>query len=152
MHFQTARKRARELDAHWRTHRLPIGPLHGLPVSLMDRFHVAGLDTACGFASWVGSKRTADDEGGVVKSLQSLGAVIFCKTNVPMSMMVALSSPSRFCYLTDGATTDGRNDKQHYRMHSNSVQPQSFGWWCLWWYFVMPSLLYKAISRLTLSR
>ena len=55
----------------------------------MDRFHMAGLDSACAFASWVGKKRTTDDEGTLVRSLRSLGAIILCKTNVPMSMLVS---------------------------------------------------------------
>lgn len=54
----------------------------------MDRFHVAGLDSACGFASWVGKTKTSDDEGLLVQRLRALGAIVFCKTNVPMSMMV----------------------------------------------------------------
>lgn len=96
LNLRAAQQRAREIDSHWRQHRCPIGPLHGLPVSLMDRFHVGGLDSACGFASWVGTTRTSQDEGGMVHSLSQLGAVIFCKTNVPMSMMVDLCFS--FCY------------------------------------------------------
>lgn len=76
------------MDEHWRIHRRPLGPLHGLPVSLMDRFDVAGLDSACGYTSWIGKTKQQDDEGVLVKQLRSLGAIIFCKTNVPMSSMV----------------------------------------------------------------
>ena len=42
---------------------------------------MAGLDTACGFASWVGKKSTADDEGTLVRVLRSLGATILGKTS-----------------------------------------------------------------------
>ncbi|KAF7189669.1 Acetamidase [Pseudocercospora fuligena] len=87
--------RARELDEFWNTHHSPIGPLHGLPISLMDRFHVAGLDTACGFASWTQAKKSATDEGALVKTLRELGAVLFCKTNVPMSMMAGRQNCER---------------------------------------------------------
>ncbi|KAK3117696.1 hypothetical protein LTR53_000724 [Teratosphaeriaceae sp. CCFEE 6253] len=83
-----AHKQARELDTYWRNHRKPVGPLHGLPVSVMDRFHIAGLDSACGFIDWLGNKRTAQDEGTLVRILRSLGAVIHCKTNVPVSLML----------------------------------------------------------------
>lgn len=93
IHYLAAQRRAQELHAYWRCHRSPIGPLHGLPVSLMDRFHVAQLDSACGFASWTGNARSESDEGALVASLRRLGAVIYCKTAVPMSMMV-LSSVS----------------------------------------------------------
>lgn len=55
----------------------------------MDRFHVAGLDSACAFASWVGNKRMADDEGTLVRALRQLGAVVLAKSNVPMSLMVS---------------------------------------------------------------
>lgn len=55
----------------------------------MDRFNVAGLDSACGYASWLGDIKTEHDEGVLVKQLRSLGAVVFCKTNVPMSSMVS---------------------------------------------------------------
>lgn len=65
-----------------------MGVLHGLPVSLMDRFHVGGLDSACGFAGWAGRTRNADDEGTLLRALRTLGAVVHCKTNVPMSLML----------------------------------------------------------------
>lgn len=55
----------------------------------MDRFHVKGMDSACGYVSWLGSPKKSDDEGLLVDRLHSLGAVIFCKTNVPMSSMVS---------------------------------------------------------------
>lgn len=56
---------------------------------MMDRYHVAGLDSTCGYASWIGMIKREDEEGVLVKQLRSLGAVIFCKTNVPMSAMVS---------------------------------------------------------------
>lgn len=77
------------LDEQWRLHQKPVGPLHGLPVSLMDRFHVAGLDSACGYVSWLGSPKKEDDEGLLLERLRTLGAIVLCKTNVPMSSMVS---------------------------------------------------------------
>lgn len=84
----SATLQAQELDAYWREHRKPSGPLHGLPVSLMDRFNVAGMDSTCGFASWIGNQKTVDDEGVLVRHLRALGAVVYCKTNVPMGALV----------------------------------------------------------------
>ncbi|KAK3669819.1 hypothetical protein LTR78_010277 [Recurvomyces mirabilis] len=86
--YQDARKHAAMLDEYWRVHQKPIGPLHGLPVSLMDRFNIAGLDSTCGYVSGIGKPVGADDEGVLVKRLRSLGAVILCKTSVPMSSMM----------------------------------------------------------------
>lgn len=86
--WSAALNRARELDSHWRNFGSTIGPLHGLTVSLMDRYHVAGLDAACGFVSWLNVQHTAKDEGTLVRTLRHLGAVVHCKTNVPMSLML----------------------------------------------------------------
>lgn len=87
--YQDAMQKAAALDEYWRLHQRPIGPLHGLPVSLMDRFHVAGLDSASGYISQLGSTKHEADEGVLVQRLRSLGAIILCKTNVPMSCMVS---------------------------------------------------------------
>lgn len=43
--FDAAIKEAGDLDAHFKKHGKPIGPLHGLPVSLKDQFHVKGVET-----------------------------------------------------------------------------------------------------------
>lgn len=87
--FKEAERKAEELDEYFRNTGRTVGPLHGLPVSLQDRFHVDGFESACGYVSWLGSKKTADDEGALVRGLKKAGAVIIAKTNVPMSMLVA---------------------------------------------------------------
>jgi amidase len=56
---------------------------------MKDQFNIEGLDSACGYASWLGEKKNAESEGTLVKSLRSMGAVFFVKTNVPMSMLVS---------------------------------------------------------------
>lgn len=71
-----------------RTTGRPVGPLHGLPISLKDRFHLEGLDSSCGYVSWIGDPKTKDDEGVLVQKLRHAGAVVFVKTNVPMSMLI----------------------------------------------------------------
>jgi amidase len=86
--FEAAEARARELDDYFQRYGKPVGPLHGLPVSLKDRFHIRGLESACGYVSWLGSKKTAEDEGVLVQRLRQLGAVLYVKTNIPMSMLV----------------------------------------------------------------
>lgn len=91
--WPAAQQRACDLDSFMRTHGRPVGALHGLPVSVMDRFHVRDLDSACGFAAWVGSVRTAEDEGTLIRVLHGLGAVVHCKTNVPMSLMLGEKRP-----------------------------------------------------------
>ncbi|KAI7288651.1 amidase [Hortaea werneckii] len=88
----SAMARAQELDVYFREHGRPFGPLHGLPVSLMDRFNVEGLDSTCGFASWIGKPKKAEDEGVLLRSLRQAGALIYCKTNVPMGALMGETS------------------------------------------------------------
>ena len=46
--FDKALKRARELDGHLLRTGEVVGPLHGVPVSVKDRFDVEGFDTTVG--------------------------------------------------------------------------------------------------------
>ena len=77
------------LDEHLDQTGQTIGPLHGLPISLQDRFNVEGLESACGYVSWLGDQKDGASEGVLVKSLRRMGAILFVKTNVPMSMLVS---------------------------------------------------------------
>ncbi|KAH7018751.1 putative general amidase GmdA [Macrophomina phaseolina] len=43
-----SRRDAEQLDAHFQKHRRPVGPLHGLPISLKDTIHVRGVETTMG--------------------------------------------------------------------------------------------------------
>ncbi|OAL37034.1 hypothetical protein AYO20_03803 [Fonsecaea nubica] len=87
--FEEAINSARQLDKYRRDTGGLKGPLHGLPVSFMDRFRVAGTETAAGFISWLGPKETDATESLIVRHMRALGAIPFCKTNVPQSMMLA---------------------------------------------------------------
>lgn len=51
--FDKALKRARELDDHLLRTGDVVGPLHGVPVSVKDRFDVEGFDTTVGAFSWL---------------------------------------------------------------------------------------------------
>jgi len=46
--FERALQRARELDEHLVRTGEVVGPLHGIPVSIKDRFEIEGLDTTVG--------------------------------------------------------------------------------------------------------
>ncbi|KAF1819847.1 amidase [Dissoconium aciculare CBS 342.82] len=83
--FDDALSRARELDAHLARTGKPIGPLHGLPISLKDSFKVKGYDASVGVANIC--FKPASENSALVDLLLSLGAVLYCKTNVPQSMM-----------------------------------------------------------------
>ncbi|RAL62563.1 hypothetical protein DID88_004413 [Monilinia fructigena] len=46
---------AQKLDDYFAKHKKPVGPLHGLPVSLKDQFHVKGVETSMGYVGWTGT-------------------------------------------------------------------------------------------------
>lgn len=48
MFFDEAIKAAQQLDDYLASNGKPVGPLHGLPVSLKDGFNVAGHDSTVG--------------------------------------------------------------------------------------------------------
>jgi hypothetical protein len=50
--FHQALQRADELDAHLERTGEPIGPLHGLPISLKDAFQVKGGWRGVGGVRW----------------------------------------------------------------------------------------------------
>ncbi|KAF2485720.1 amidase signature domain-containing protein [Neohortaea acidophila] len=83
--FHDAIARARELDAYFAKTRKPIGPLHGLPISIKDSFQVRGYDASLGVAALC--FRPSTSNSALVELLLSLGAVLYCKTNVPLTMM-----------------------------------------------------------------
>ncbi|KAL4992407.1 amidase signature domain-containing protein [Aspergillus falconensis] len=80
--FDEAIERAQELDDYFNEHKQLIGPLHGIPLTLKDQFHIKGLDTSMGFIGWIGTfegetgtgkARNVDSE--LVREFHILGAV-----------------------------------------------------------------------------
>lgn len=55
--FDAALRTAQELDQYFKDHGTVKGPLHGLPVSLKDQFHVKGYDTTMGYVGWIDTMR-----------------------------------------------------------------------------------------------
>jgi amidase len=53
MFFDEARFEAREMNGHLARHKKPIGPLHGIPGSLEDQFHVRVEETTMGYVGWI---------------------------------------------------------------------------------------------------
>jgi Asp-tRNA(Asn)/Glu-tRNA(Gln) amidotransferase A subunit family amidase len=83
--FDAGLERARYLDKYFTDHGRPFGPLHGLPISLKDGFKVIGQDASIGFASHAFNNATS--ESTLVTLLLKAGAVLYCKTNIPQSLM-----------------------------------------------------------------
>lgn len=93
--FQQALIRAQELDAHLRTTGKPVGPLHGLPISLKETFNVEGVPTSLGYVSFL-DRPPVSQHSALVEILLKAGAVLYVKTNVPQTMMTADSHNNVF--------------------------------------------------------
>jgi amidase len=80
---QRALERAAQADAALARDEL-WGPLHGVPMTVKESFNVQGLPTTFGFEAFAHNIATTD--ALTVQRLLDAGAVIFGKTNVPVSL------------------------------------------------------------------
>lgn len=92
--FDAAIADAERLDQYFERYGKTIGPLHGLPVSLKDQFHVKGVETTMGYVGWLGTfegqKNTGREkvfESELVRELRELGAVLYVKTSCPQTLV-----------------------------------------------------------------
>ncbi|KAH7109824.1 amidase signature domain-containing protein [Dendryphion nanum] len=92
--FSEALVRAAKLDAHLDSGKSPLGPLHGVPVSLKDTFKIKGYDASIGLAAL--SFKPAEENSVLVDNLLGAGAVLYCKTNVPQTLMALDSHNNTF--------------------------------------------------------
>ncbi len=83
--FDQGLARAPDLDTYILEHGHPLGPLHGLPISLKDQFDVAGVDSTLGYAARV--DQPARENACIVSILLNAGANPFVKTNLPQTIM-----------------------------------------------------------------
>lgn len=111
--FEQATERAQHLDALREKGQL-AGPLHGLPISLKDSFQIRGTDATLGLVAYL-DNGPSQENSCLVDVLISLGAVPFCKTNIPQTLMTADSHNNIFgrtlnpwnTSLTAGGSTGG---------------------------------------------
>ena len=78
--FDEARNAANQADDDVRNAK-DLGPLHGVPVSIKEFFHVRGTPTTAGIQS--PTTRPEPDDAPLVKRLRGHGAIVLGKTNVP---------------------------------------------------------------------
>jgi amidase len=69
---------AKRLDEHFRQTGKPVGPLHGLPISVKDNIHVKGTDSCLGVVSLVDI--IDNEDSTIVSKIRKLGGIPFCKT------------------------------------------------------------------------
>lgn len=112
--FDEALARARECDTYLAEHGKPMGPMHGLPISLKDSFNVRGVQGTLGYVSFLLHPPSATNSV-LVDVLYQAGAVFYVKTNLPQGMMSADSHNNVFgrtlnphnLTLTAGGSTGG---------------------------------------------
>lgn len=92
-YFDQALKRAEALD-ELRSQGKLAGPLHGLPISLKDSFQIVGSEATIGYVSYL--DRMAENDSPMVELLTEQGAILFVKTNIPMTLMTADSHNNIF--------------------------------------------------------
>jgi amidase len=77
--------RAKYLDAEFKRRGGPIGPLHGLPISVKDYINMRGRRTSAGWVKWI--DRVAEDDALILKILYEAGAIFYVRTTQPQSLM-----------------------------------------------------------------
>ena len=100
--FDRGIERAKYLDDYHKREGKVVGPLHGLPVSIKDHHMIKGATTGVGFTSW--SIDVATEDAAFIELLYDLGAVVYCKTTVPVAMMMPDTESHTF-----GLTTNPKN-------------------------------------------
>jgi amidase len=93
--FSQAIERAEQLDIYHEENGKTMGPLHVLPISFKDQVHVKGNDTTMGYIGWIETYEGRKDEeivqsvnSQIVSELLSLGAVLYCKTSLPQTLLL----------------------------------------------------------------
>lgn len=81
--FRGARVEADDADTRQRRGE-PLGPLHGVPVTIKDQFDVAGLPTTIGTPRL--AQRLAERDGAMVGAWRQAGAIVLGKGNVPQAL------------------------------------------------------------------
>ncbi|KAI8957524.1 amidase [Daldinia sp. FL1419] len=80
-----ALNKAAELDQYLAANKKPMGPLHGIPISVKEHIKIKGEDVNAGFVAWVG--QVAEEDALIVQCLERAGAVIYARTTQPQTLM-----------------------------------------------------------------
>lgn len=84
--FATALRRAKELDDEFAKNGELAGPLHGIPFSIKEQYHIKGLTTTVGYTAWIQDGK-AEEDASLAHIVYHLGGTILAKTNIPQTML-----------------------------------------------------------------
>jgi amidase len=82
---ERALERAKYLDEYLATHKKPIGPLHGIPISVKEHVGMKGLELNAGFVAWCG--QIAGEDSHILQILWGAGCVFYARTTQPQTLM-----------------------------------------------------------------
>lgn len=80
-----ARKRAQYLDDYLKEHGEPVGPLHGVPISVKEHIPFKGKVTHCSYVSMLNN--IPKENQASIQMMYDMGAVFYVRTNQPQSLM-----------------------------------------------------------------
>ena len=80
---ETALQQATQADAALAS-GTSIGPLHGVPMTIKESYNLKGSPTTWGNPEW--KDNIASEDAEAVKKLKGAGAIVFGKTNIPISL------------------------------------------------------------------
>lgn len=86
--FESALAQAAALDEYLFSYGKPIGPLHGLPISVKEHIYLAGTPATSGLIAW--ADEMSPEDALIVKVFREAGAVFHVKTTNPQTLMVYL--------------------------------------------------------------
>ncbi|KAI5204867.1 amidase [Aureobasidium subglaciale] len=113
--FDSALERAKELDAYMAKHNRPIGPLHGLPISVKEHIYLENTPATSGLISW--SDAPSPGDALICKVFREAGAVFHVKTTNPQTLMALETHSNLFgrtlnpfnINLTSGGSSGGES-------------------------------------------
>ncbi|KAI1334275.1 amidase signature domain-containing protein [Xylariaceae sp. FL0016] len=120
--FEQAFERAKILDEFFEAYGHTVGPLHGLPITAKDQFHVKGMITTMGYVGWIDSfegnksshlKYNAESE--IIRELESLGGIIIAKFGETNNNILGYNRNARNQHLSSGGSSGGEGALQALR-------------------------------------
>lgn len=113
--FNSALEQAEQLDAYMEKHNKPIGPLHGLPISVKEHIYLLDTPASSGLISWANAPSPCDSL--IVKVFRKAGAVFYVKTTNPQTLMALETHSNLFgrtlnpfnTALTSGGSSGGES-------------------------------------------